>query len=437
MTDLAQRLNGALAAECPPLAAALSDLGRQAAFPPDIPFQAAEARGKQFNATIGQVTDGRGRILAPAAIEDQLAGMADDERNRALLYSPLEGLPELRAAWRAWQRRHAKADAPSSLPLVTVGLTHGLSLAADLFGGADRVVAVTSPFWGNYRQAFELRTGARIVSESAYCEARFDASAIARVLERIPEGIAALVILNFPSNPGGYSPTDSERRSIVGSLCAAADARPLVVVCDDAYAGLVHDPEISSQSIFWDLCTAHPNLSPIKVDGGTKEFSLFGGRVGFLTFAVRPDGDAAAALESKVKCLLRATVGSPVATTQMMLLRALETNGVDRQLEEIRSRLTRRCRTLREALDRVESPLLRAMAFNSGCFALLELASGLGMSANEVRRHLLDTEDTGLISIEPRYLRIAFCSVETERIEQLVQRIARGIEELAYMSERT
>src|SRR5688572_31950364 len=38
----------------------LSPLGRRAFFPPDIPFQAAQARGKTYNGTIGQITDGYG-----------------------------------------------------------------------------------------------------------------------------------------------------------------------------------------------------------------------------------------------------------------------------------------------------------------------------------------------------------------------------------------
>ena len=45
--------NQAIRAASPALYASLSELGRQVAFPPDIPFQAAEARGKTFNATIG------------------------------------------------------------------------------------------------------------------------------------------------------------------------------------------------------------------------------------------------------------------------------------------------------------------------------------------------------------------------------------------------
>ncbi|MDX1384413.1 MAG: aspartate aminotransferase, partial [Thermoanaerobaculia bacterium] len=60
MSTSAESLNESLAAEAPAALALLSDLGRRAAYPPDIPFQAAQARGATYNATIGQITDGAG-----------------------------------------------------------------------------------------------------------------------------------------------------------------------------------------------------------------------------------------------------------------------------------------------------------------------------------------------------------------------------------------
>ncbi|MDH3403812.1 MAG: hypothetical protein OEP45_09380, partial [Acidobacteriota bacterium] len=90
MSD-SDQLREPIAAASPALWAALSPLGRRVAFPPDIPFQAAQARGKRFNGTIGQVTDGGGRPLALAAIEEALA-LAPEARDRALLYSPVQGI---------------------------------------------------------------------------------------------------------------------------------------------------------------------------------------------------------------------------------------------------------------------------------------------------------------------------------------------------------
>jgi aspartate/methionine/tyrosine aminotransferase len=429
-TDPATAVNAPLERETPALFQALSPLGRRIHFPPDIPAQAAEARGRSINGTIGQITDGHaGAVRLPSLAA--AFSLPEKDLDQALLYSPIEGLPEVRRRWREWQRRGVDAAVPSSLPLVTAGLSHGLSLVADLFGGEGRAVAVSQPFWGNYRQAFATRTGARMLTAPAYVDGRYNPRAIADALAGLPDGEPAVALLNIPSNPGGYSPTPVERREIRASLLAVAERRPLVVVCDDAYAGLVFEPDVPRESMFWELAGAHPRLVPVKVDGATKEFSFFGGRVGFLTFAVDPESEAARALESKVKLLVRSVLGSPVAASQVVLLQALRKEGIEREVEEVRRLLEGRYRALRGALAEADPALLRTLPFNSGCFALVELPERLGLGADAVRRHLLAHHDTGLISIEPRWLRIAHCSVDATALPELVRRLERGVAELA------
>ena len=66
--NTADETNRAVRQGSPALFEILSELGRRSAFPPDIPFQAAEARGKTYNATIGQITDGRGQAASLPSI---------------------------------------------------------------------------------------------------------------------------------------------------------------------------------------------------------------------------------------------------------------------------------------------------------------------------------------------------------------------------------
>lgn len=432
MRGMAAEVNEPLEREAPALFRALSPMGRRIFFPPDVPAQAAEARGKEINGTIGQVTDGRGGAVRLPELAAAFGGLSDQDLNQALLYSPIEGLPEVRRLWRDWQRRHGpEGAAPSSLPLVTVGLSHGLSLVADLFGGEGKAVAIPQPFWGNYRQAFATRTGARVLTAPACVDGRYNPRAIAEALAGLPEGEPAVALLNIPSNPGGYTPDPAERRATVESLMEEAGCRPLVVVCDDAYAGLVYEPEIPRESLFWDLAGAHPNLVPVKIDGATKEFSFFGGRVGFLTFALEPGSGAARSMESKVKMLVRSTVGSPVAASQVVLLQALRKEGIESEVEAVRALLEGRYRALKGALAGMDPVLGTPLPFNSGCFALVELPERLGLDSETVRKHLLARHGTGLISIAPRYLRIAHCSVDAAALPELVKRLEKGIAELA------
>ncbi len=431
MRDPASELNAPLERDAPALFRVLSPLGRRAFFPPDIPSQAAEARGRELNATTGQITNGRGGAVRLPALASAFGDLPPGDLDQALLYSPVEGLPEVRRRWREWQRRQAPSGILSSLPLVTAGLSHALSLLADLFGGEGRAVAIPAPFWGNYRQAFAARTGARVLTGPAYVAGRYNPAAIPDALAGVPPGEPAVALLNIPSNSGGYTPDRAERRATVEALVAEAGRRPLVVICDDAYAGLVFEPEIPRGSLFWDLAGAHPDLVAVKIDGATKEFSFFGGRVGFLTFAVEPESDVARALESKVKMLVRSTLGSPVASSQVILLQALRKEGIAAEVEAVRTLLQGRYEALKDALEKVDRRLLTPLPFNSGCFALVELPESLGLDSESVRKHLLAHYDTGLISIAPRYLRIAHCSVDAAALPELVRRLEAAVGELA------
>lgn len=429
MSDVSA-INEVLENKAPALFRALSPLGRRAFYPPDIPVQAAQARGKTYNGTIGVFTNGRGHAV-PLPTLEQAFHMNAEDRNRALLYSPVSGIPELRERWRVWQREGRDEELPSSLPFTTVGLAHGLSLVADLFGGEGRAVAVTTPFWGNYRQCFALRTGATMRTAPTYENGCFNPRAIAKALEGLPPGEPAVALVNFPSNPGGYSPTAEEREALVATLLGIAEERPFVVVCDDAYIGLAYGGDIPKESLFWDLAGRHEQLIPVKVDGATKEFFFFGGRVGFLTFGYPPESPVMEALESKMMCLERSTVGSPVASSQMVLLQALRSGNMREEVAAVREIGRQRFEVMKPLLDGLDRAFLRPMPFNSGFFTLLEIPEEIGLTAEEVRVYLLDRYDTGVVAVGERYLRLAICSVSEEAIPELVRRVERCVRELA------
>lgn len=430
MSRTADDVNRALEHAAPALYRALSPLGRRAFYPPDIPVQAAEARGKRYNATIGVFTDGHGHAVPLPSMAAALA-LSDDDRDRAFLYSPVAGLGELRERWREWQRAGQDAAVPSSLPFVTDGLAHGLSLVADLFAGPERPVAVATPFWGNYRQAYAMRTGAEMRTAAGYRDGRFNPRALAEALADVPADVPAVGLLNFPSNPGGYAPTTAERRELRRALLEIAGARPFVVVVDDAYAGLVYEETSPTGSPFWELAGVHEQLIPVKIDGATKEFSFFGGRVGFLTFGYPPESPVARALENKLSSLSRSTVGSPVALSQVILLQALRNGAVADEIDAVRQIARERYAAVKPALAELDPRLLRPLPFNAGFFVLIELPEELGVAADAVRRHLLEHHDTGIVAIGERYLRLATCSVAAEALPEVLRRVERGVRELA------
>lgn len=299
---------------------ALSPLGRTLRQPASfLPLQTAEARGKAFNATIGQITDGRGGAIPLLSMAAALAGLDEAERSRAFLYSSVEGFPDLRRLWREWQRRGVRPEIPSSLPMVTVGTAHALALAAQLVVGEGRKVVLPDPCSPGARDLFAMRLGAELILCDGCQGGRFDPAAITRSLADLPEGEPVVVLLEFPREDTGYTPTSRERTSFCWSLATAAERWPLIVIVDDTWEGL----GTPSSSLFWGMIGLHSDLIPLKVDGADGQFGFAGGRVGFLTFPFAPESGIAIALESKLKMLLRAEVGSPSAASQVILARTL------------------------------------------------------------------------------------------------------------------
>jgi hypothetical protein len=263
-----------LLAEAPALLAALSPLGRRVRQPASfLPLQSAEARGKRFNATIGQITDGAGRALPLPAMAEALSGLSEAARSQALLYSPVEGLPELRRRWRERRRRGLPEHLPSSLPLVTAGMTQARALVADLFAAPGRPVLLPAPLRAADVELFALRHQARLVEVAP--------GGWRTALGELKKGEPALLLLDLapdrgrrrpsvdesaahqesvPAAPEGIARGPSDGEDLAAALLAAAEARPLVALA----GGPAERPD---GSLFWALAGRHANLIPFLAEG--------------------------------------------------------------------------------------------------------------------------------------------------------------------------
>ncbi|MFT7519728.1 MAG: aspartate/methionine/tyrosine aminotransferase [Kiritimatiellia bacterium] len=416
-------LNNAIFAESPAAAACLSELGRRAAYPRGIPYQSAQAKGTNYNATIGQVTDGRGDPLPLPVLSSALG---DLDPRMSFLYSPPDGHISLRQAWGRRQRRlSVSSEVQCTLPHLTVGLTHGLNLLAELFVDPGRPVLLPEPRWGNYDQVFELRRQGDLRGYRVFNDAlEFDVQSLADRLSEVHE--PAVVVLNHPQNPCGFTPTPAQAAQLVQVI--SAHRHPLVVIVDDAYSGMWHAEGLHERSLFWDLaerCSAEHHTI-FRIDGVTKEMVWFSGRVGFITASLDPNGPAATALQSKLKCLNRSGLGSPPGPNQAMVLRALRDPDLERQIADANSVLRDRWRVLHRAVHSLDDPRLHPYPFNSGVFALIGVDRSLDVDA--LRQHLIASQSLGLIGDRHlNALRIAYCSVHIDDIEELVRRLSAGL----------
>jgi aspartate/methionine/tyrosine aminotransferase len=433
VNSLAIELNEVLRENAPSLYTSLSALGRELYYPRGILTQTAEAKKKAYlyDATIGIATSG-GLPLHLPSLHRLIPGL---EPGEAFPYAPTTGLPELRALWGERQREAnpGLGGKGTSLPVVTSGVTHGLSICADLFCDAGDTLLLPDMIWGNYRMIFETRRGADIRQFRLFDDGGgMDTGALRETLFSCLDRSKVLLLLNFPNNPTGYSPTREEASAIATALVEAAEAGANVVaITDDAYFGLFYEDGVSEESLFSLIAGAHPRLTAVKLDGATKEDYVWGFRLGFITFSCSTPGDAAPvydALEKKTGGLIRGTISNCSILAQSLLVKAMASSSYGDEKREAYRLLKERYDTLKEALsDARYSTAFEPYPFNSGYFMCVRVK---GVNAEDVRRRLLDEKGVGLISLGESDLRIAFSCMEREQVKDLFDILYTTVDDL-------
>jgi aspartate aminotransferase len=202
-------------------------------------------------------------------------------------YGPVAGTPRLReAAAGYWSRRGLRTD-PGSV--VAGPGSKALLFAILLALGTD--VAVPRPSWVSYAaQATLVGATPHFVPAAAGQGGICDAAALAEAVRasRTAGRPIGAVLVTMPDNPTGRLASPAAVRA----LCAVAERFGLVIISDEIYRDLVHDPNA-------------PFLSPAQVAGDrtvvttalSKNLSVGGWRIGV---ARMPDGPAGQVLASRV-----------------------------------------------------------------------------------------------------------------------------------------
>ncbi|MFH1707602.1 MAG: aminotransferase class I/II-fold pyridoxal phosphate-dependent enzyme [Planctomycetota bacterium] len=419
MNPLAKELNETLEHAAPEVYRVLSKLGRELYFPKGILTQTAEAKHKahRLNATIG-IAKENGEAMHLKSVMLNFAGLQPDS---VLPYASSYGLQELRILWSKdlIRKNPSLKDKSISLPIVTNGVTHGLSIVGDLFVEPGDAVLLPDKVWGNYNMTYGVRREADLLKYRFFNEAGgFDVAGLRRtLLEHAGRG-KLVIVLNFPNNPTGYSVTRDEADGIARVLLDAAEAGcNIVAVCDDAYFGLFYDDECLKESLFCRLAGLHKRVLAIKLDGATKEDFVWGFRVGFITLAASPAAGVHEALEKKIGGAVRGAISNCPLVSQTIVLRAMSTASYEDEKKAKFDILRSRALKVREVLAQERyAEAWTPYPFNAGYFMCLRMKS---VNAEEFRVRLLDQYGIGVISVGDTDIRVAFSCVEERDIPDL------------------
>lgn len=427
INPLAQELNDALKGTT--AGQLLSDVGTRLYFPKGIIAQSGEAKklGKVANGTIGTtVVEGK-PVMLPS-----IHKFAPDLTAAELVaYAPTAGNPEFREIWKKELiKKNPRLEGKAiSTPVVVPGLTAGISYLSDLFLDENHSLIAADPSWDNYVLIASARRNADFVQFKMFKDGKFNIDGLEETLKEEAKKGSVRVLLNFPQNPSGYSPTRDEAQRLVSIMKNLAENGTKVMVwCDDAYFGLNYEDDIEPQSLFAYLCDLHENVLAAKIDGPTKEDFAWGARTGFITFGCKGMTDAQYdALVKKLMAAIRSSVSCASTPAQTLIRKGYETGKLDEEKKEFRKILERRYALVRKFINEHTSSAIEPLPFNSGYFMSFDTKK---INAEELRVRLLNEKGIGTIQIDSRTLRVAFSSLDENKIEVVYQAIYDMAEEM-------
>jgi len=433
MNPIAQELNNIINGSNPHIFKMLSNMGKELFFPKAILSQSAEAKQKadKINATIGIAKEGN-HVLSLSSLTKYIKDIEPDDY---LTYAPSFGILDLRNKWKAeiYKKNPSLKNKEISLPVVTSGITHGVSLFSDMWVDPEDVIILPDMMWGNYNMTFCVRNRARIVNFKAYNDqlTQFNIDSFEKVIrEQAKTKDKIVTILNFPHNPCGYTLSVNQAHRVSEILIdIAQQGTHVVAACDDAYFGLCFEEETYKESIFSLLAGADKRLVAVKLDGATKEEYAWGLRTGFMTYGVSCDDvKMFDALERKTAGCIRGNISNASHLSQTILLKSMADDNYERYKLEKFELLKKRALKIKAVLKNPKfNDAFDVYPFNSGYFMCIRLKD---VSAEELRIHLLINYGTGLISIGEKNIRVAFSCLEENDVETLFDIILNGINDL-------
>jgi arginine:pyruvate transaminase len=326
-------------------------------------------------------------------------------------YSPIIGLPALRAAIAARVERRTFTPTSAENVAVVPGTQAGLFSALHCLAGPGDEVIAFDPTYATYA-AVVGSVGANLVTVPLRPETGFhpDLAALAQAVS--PR--TRVLWINSPHNPTGAVFTRAE----IEAIAALAHRHDLWLLSDEVYE---------------DLAFARPHLSPrglpdmaertVVVSSLSKSHAMPGFRLGWI---VGP-GELIGHVFDLVLCML---YGGP-PFIQAGALKALESDLPE--AAAIAADYRRRAALLAGIL--AEAPCCRAIPPEGGMFVLLDIR-GTGLSAEAFARALLEAEGVAALPCDGfgpgvvGHLRLAL-SLPDARLEEAGRRIARFARRLA------
>ena len=186
-------------------------------------------------------------------------------------YAPASGTPDLKKAVAEKLRRQNGLNYDPTQVIITCGGKHALYGAFQVLLDPGDEVLLPSPYWVSYSEQIKL-AGGKVVELRGQ-----EANDFKLQPEQIVKAInhrTRVLVLNSPSNPGGFTYTPDELKAIAQ---AVAD-KDIIIFSDEIYENLVYGDQK-----FVSFATLADGLleKTVTFNGLAKTYSMTGWRIGY------------------------------------------------------------------------------------------------------------------------------------------------------------
>lgn len=330
------------------------------------------------------------------------AGIRAIQQNRTR-YTPVAGIPELRAAIATHFNATRGTSYQPSQTLVTCGAKHALyNIFQALTQPGDEVI-IFAPYWVSFPPLVRLAGATPVIVETRETDGFLpDAAAVrAAITDR-----TKAIIVNTPSNPTG-AVIDEAR---LAALARLAIERDLFLVSDEIYDQLVYAPAKHRSVVQVEPKAAERTFV---LGGVSKTYSMTGWRIGWVA-GPQPGIDAMMTVQSH-------STSNPASISQDAALAAL--TGDQAGVGAMRAEFAKRRDRLVQGLNAIPGI---TCATPDGAFYAWANVQGLKQPADAIAAKWLEEIHLAVVPGEgfggPGYLRFSYAT-SMDVIEQALTRL--------------
>jgi len=305
----------------------------------------ADSRPTKVNLGVGIYYDESGRIPLLRAVKQIEQQLANDAKPRG--YLPIDGLPAYTQATRelVFGKDSPLLAAGRVATSQTIGGSGALRVGADLLHKLlpHSTIAISNPSWENHRAVFGA-AGFEVVEYSYFDPTTHgvDFDAMVADLNTLQPGTVVLLHACC-HNPTGADLTVPQWKQVAALL----KERQLFPFIDMAYQGF--DKGIEEDGAAVRIIAEAGIDSFVVANSYSKSFSLYGERVGALS-VVAPDANAAKAVQSQVKRIIRTIYSSPSTHGAALVAGVLNSPELRQLWEQELTEMRERIHALRHGL---------------------------------------------------------------------------------------